>query len=41
MALVWCYRLSHVDLFEGIAAQDLTAWLQDHPQVEVLARDRA
>ncbi len=30
-----------VDLFEGIAAQDLTAWLQDHPQVEVLARDRA
>ena len=30
-----------VDLFEGIAAQDLTAWLQDHSQVEVLARDRA
>ena len=30
-----------VDLFEGIAAQDLTAWPQDHPQVEVLARDRA
>ena len=30
-----------VDLFEGIAAQDLTAWLRDHPQVEVLARDRA
>ena len=30
-----------VDLFEGIAAKDLTAWLQNHPQVEVLARDRA
>ena len=30
-----------VDIFEGIAAKDLTAWLQDHPQVEVLARDRA
>ena len=30
-----------VDLFEGIAARDLTVWLRDHPQVEVLARDRA
>ena len=30
-----------VDIFEGIAAKDLTAWLQSHPQVEVLARDRA
>ena len=30
-----------VDIFEGIAAKDLTAWLQGHPQVEVLARDRA
>ena len=30
-----------VDIFEGIAAKDLTAWLQNHPQVEVLARDRA
>ena len=30
-----------VDIFEGIAAKDLTSWLQDHPQVEVLARDRA
>ena len=30
-----------VDIFEGIAAKDLTAWLQGHLQVEVLARDRA
>ncbi len=30
-----------VDIFEGIAAKDLAAWLQNHPQVEVLARDRA
>ena len=30
-----------VDIFEGIAAKDLTVWLQDHQQVEVLARDRA
>ena len=30
-----------VDLFEGIAAQDLTTWPQDHPQVEALPRDRA
>ena len=30
-----------VDTFEGIAAKDLTAWLRNHPQVEVLARDRA
>ena len=30
-----------VDIFEGIAAKDLAAWLQDRPQVEVLARDRA
>ena len=30
-----------MDIFEGIAAKDLTAWLQGHPQVEVLARDRA
>ncbi len=30
-----------VDIFEAIAAKDLTAWLQNHPQVQVLARDRA
>ena len=30
-----------VDIFEGIAAKDLATWLQNHPQVEVLARDRA
>ena len=29
-----------VDLSLGSDAQDLTAWLQDHPQVELLARDR-
>ena len=29
-----------VDIFEGIAAKDLTAWLKNHPQVEVLAKDR-
>ncbi len=29
-----------VDIIEGIAAKDLTSWLQGHPQVEVLARDR-
>ena len=44
----WSYGTLMVDLerrpggrFEGIAAKDLTAWLQNHPQVEVLARDRA
>ena len=30
-----------VGIFDGIAAKDLTAWLQNHPQVEVLAKDRA
>ena len=30
-----------VDIFDGIAAKDLTAWLPDHTQVEVLSRDRA
>ena len=30
-----------VDIFEGIAAKDLMAWLHNHRQVEVLARDRA
>ena len=39
--LVDLERRVPVDLFEGIAARDLTAWLQGHPQVEVLARDRA
>ena len=39
--LVDLERRVPVDLFEGIAAQGLTAWLQGHPQVEVLARDRA
>ena len=30
-----------VDIFEGVTAKDLAPRLQDHPQVEVLARDRA
>lgn len=34
-----CYR--PVDLLEGARAEPLIGWLQGHPQVEVLARDRA
>ena len=39
--LVDLERHRPIDLFEGRNAAPFTRWLQDHPQVEVLARDRA
>lgn len=39
--LVDLERHRPIDLFEGLSAAPFTRWLQGHPQVEVLARDRA
>ncbi|MFQ6031033.1 MAG: ISL3 family transposase, partial [Dehalococcoidia bacterium] len=39
--LVDLERHRPVDLFEGLSAEPFTRWLQQHPQIEVLARDRA